>query len=164
MEEEAGDAEPAERRHLHVGDEERARDEVAPPDRTEVAEGAERRARHGSGGEAEEARAGGAHHAEVGEIADEGEHVRQDGPHFDLAPALEGDQRLADRVVEDGEDRPDAERMGLLAERVHLVGTSKARDRLEPLLPRAVEAALRGPELEDQVHAVSTGWPDAAEA
>ena len=54
--------------------------------------------------------------------------------------------------------------MGLLAERVHLVGTSKARDRLEPLLPRAVEAALRGAELEDQVHAASTGWPEAAEA
>src|SRR5439155_17353740 len=119
---------------------------------------------HGGGGEAEEARAGGAHHAEVGEIADEGEHVRHDGPHRDVPPALEGDQRLADGIVEDGEDRPDAEGVRLLAERVDLVGTAQAGDRLEPLPPRAIEAALSRAELEDQVHAASTGWPDAAEA
>src|SRR5262249_1802365 len=87
-----------------------------------------------------------------------------DGPHRDLAPALEREQSLPDRIVQDGDDRPHAERVGLLAERMNLVGTSQSRDGLEPLSPRAVEAALRRAELQEQVHAASTGWPEAAEA
>src|SRR5207249_672967 len=89
-----------------------------------------------------------------GELRDEGREATGEG---DLGE-LRGEEEAGDA------ERADAGRRGRLAERGHLVGTSKARDRLERLLPRAVEAALRGAELEDQVHAASTGWPEAAEA
>jgi hypothetical protein len=79
-----------------------------------------------------------------------------------MCATLVRDQRLADGVVEDRQDRARAERVGLLADRVHLVGPREARHGREALLPRAVEAALGRPQLEDEVHATSTGVPPAA--
>jgi hypothetical protein len=106
--------------------------------------------------------AGGADHAQVRQVADEREHVGHDGPERHVAPALVGDQRLADRVVEDGQDRARAERVRLLADGVHLVGPREARHGRQTLLPRAVEPALGRSQLEDEVHATSTGVPPAA--
>ena len=168
VEEEPRDTETAERGELHLGDERRARREVASADRAEAADRPEPGAHHGGGREAREARARRADHAEVGQVADEGEHVRHHGPDRHVPPALEGEQRLTDGRVDDGEHRARTERVCFLAERVELVGARVARDRLEAFPPRGIVPALRGAELQDEGrrgsgHA-STGAPAAAEA
>jgi hypothetical protein len=164
VEEEARDAEPLERRELHVCDQQRPGREILLEDGRNLRHRAEPDLRHRPGAEPHEARAGRADHAEVGQVADEREHVRDDRPERHVAPALEAEQRLADRVVEDGQGGARAERVCLLADSVDLVRAREARDGREALVPRAVVAALGRPELEDEVHATSTGAPDAAEA
>jgi hypothetical protein len=78
---------------------------------------------------------------------------------------LKRQEGLADRVVEDGENCSRAERIGLLTERMDLVGLVESGNGFEALPPRHIVLALRGTELEDKmVHDTSTGAPDAAEA
>ena len=168
MEKEPRDAEPAETRELHLRNQRRPGREVATADRAEAADRAEPGTDHGRGAETREARARGAHHAEVGQVANEGEHVRHDRPDRHVTPALEGDEGLANRGVDDGEHGAGAERVGLLAERVDLVGAGEPGDGRHPLGPRGVVSALRGPELQHELPLVrrhaSTGVPAAAEA
>jgi hypothetical protein len=78
---------------------------------------------------------------------------------------LERYERLTDGVIEYGQDDPRAECIGLLAQRVDLVGLAVSGDCVEALSPRWIVLALRGAQLEDQVaHDTSTGAPEVAEA
>jgi hypothetical protein len=164
MQDEARDAEAAEAGELHAGDEERAGREVLLQHRGQLRRGAEAGPDHRGRSEPHEAHARGADHAEVGEVADEREHVRYDRPERHVAPALERCERLADGIVEDGEHGARPERVRLLADGVDLVRPRESRHRRQALFPRTVEPTLGRPEVEDEVHATSTGAPDAAEA
>src|SRR5439155_1313442 len=83
-------------------------------------------------------------------------------------PSLDAEERLADRRIAHRQHGARAERVGLLAERVDLVGTREPSDGAEALGPRGVVPARRGPELQHELRAArrhaSTGVPAAAEA